>query len=179
MLEVHRKNISIHGLLLILSLKTNSNDFCVCHNVRSHFCLVRTFPIKEPVQHESESLRQWILSIFMPSESQNCYTGSSLILPRLIITSLILLSLGVIRGHGLPHCVQSKGGKNAPYKYNVNLDSKRLGLPLRTFEDQIYINYSQKHDSNIDLEAYHVRKVERVIWCHNWQFFVENWQQKH
>ena len=108
MLEVHRKNISIHGLLLILSLKTNSNDFCVCHNVRSHFCLVRTFPIKEPVQHESESLRQWILSIFMPSESQNCYTGSSLILPRLIITSLILLSLGLIRGHGLPHCVQSK-----------------------------------------------------------------------
>ena len=66
-----------------------------------------------------------------------------------------------------PLCsIQSKG-KIGLYKYNVNLDSKRLGLPLRTFEDQIYINYSQKHDSNIDLEAYHVRKVERVIWCHN------------
>ena len=63
-------------------------------------------------------------------------------------------------------------GKNGPYKYNVNLDSKRLGLPLRMLEYQIYINYSQKYDSNIGLEAYHnvirrVRKVERVIWYQN------------
>ena len=70
-----------------------------------------------------------------------------------------------------PLCsIQSKG-KIGLYKYNVNLDSKRLGLPLRTLEGQLYINYSQKHDSNIGLEAYHnvirhVRKVERVIWYH-------------
>ena len=46
---------------------------------------------------------------------------------------------------------------------------------MRMLEDQIpyiYINYSQKHYSNIDLEAYHnvmrhVRKVERVIWYHS------------
>ena len=83
-----------------------------------------------------------------------------------------------------PLCsIQSKG-KIGLYKYNVNLDSKRLGLPLRTLEGQIYIKYSQKHDSNIGLEAYHnvirhVRKVERVIWYHNWQFLVESWKQKH
>ena len=46
-------------------------------------------------------------------------------------------------------------------------------------EDEIYIDYSQKPDSNIGLEAYHnvirhVRKVERVIWYHNWQFLVES-----
>ena len=108
----------------------------------------------------------------MPSDSQNCYTRFSLFLPWFIITPLILLSLGVIRGHGLPHCVQFKVGKNGSYKYNVNLASKGLGLSLRTLEDQIYINYSQKHDSNIGLETYqnairHVRKVERVIWYHN------------
>ena len=90
----------------------------------------------------------------------------------------------ILRGHRLPHCVQSKGGKNGPYKYNVNLDSKRLGLPLRTLEDRIYINHSQKHDSHIGLEAdhnviWHVRKVERGIWSHNWHFLVESWQQKH
>ena len=168
----------------ILRQKTTSNQLCVYHIVRSHFCLVRTFPIQEPVQHDSESLKQWTLSIFMPSASQNCYTRFSLLLPWLIITLLILLSLGVIRDHELPHCVQSKGGKNGPYKYNVNLDSKRLGLRLRTLEYQIYINYSQKHDSNIGLEAYHnvirhVRKVERAICYHNWQFLVESWQQKH
>ena len=115
----------------------------------------------------------------MPSDSKNCYTRFSLFLPWLIIILLILLSLGVIRGHGLPHCAQSKVGENGPYKYNINLDSKRLGLPLRTLEDQISINYFQKHDSNIGLEAYHnvirhVRKVERVIWYHNWQFLVES-----
>ena len=157
---------------------TNPNQLCVYHTIRSHFCLVGTFQIKELVQHESESLRQWIPYIFMPWESQNCYTGFSLFSPRLIITSLILLSFWVIRGHGLPHCVQSSKGKNAPYKYNVNLDSKRLGLPLRTLEDQIYFNYSLKHDSNIGLEAYHnvikhVRKVERVIWHDNWQFLLK------
>ena len=167
-----------------LSHKTTSNQLSVYPIVTSHFSLVRTFPIKEPVQHDPESMRQWILSIFMPSESQNCYTRFSLFLPRLIITPLILLSLGVRRGHGLPHCVESKRAKNGPYKYNVNLDSKRLQLPLRMLEDQIYINYSQKHDSNIGLEAYHnvirhVRKVERVIWYHNWQFLVESWKQKH
>ena len=91
---------------------------------------------------------------------------------------------GVIRGHGSPHCVQFKGDKNGPYKYNVNLDFKRLGLPLRTLKDRIYIKYFQKHDSNIGLEAYHnvishVREVQRVIWYHNWQFLVESWQQKH
>ena len=53
----------------------------------------------------------------------------------------------------------------------MNLDSKRIGLPLRILEDQIYIDYSQKH-SNIGLEAYHnvirhVRKVERVILYRN------------
>ena len=56
-----------------------------------------------------------------------------------------------------------------------NVDFKRFGLPMRMLEDQIpyiYINYSQKHYSNIDLEAYHnvmrrVRKVERVIWYHS------------
>ena len=74
--------------------------------------------------------------------------------------------------HGLPPlCSIQSNGKNGPYKYNVNLDSKMLGLPLRMLEDQIYISYSQKHDSNIGLEAHHnvinVRKVESVIWCHN------------
>ena len=108
----------------------------------------------------------------MPSESHNCYTRFSLFLSRLIITPLILLSVGVIRGHWLPHCVESKGGKIGSYKYNANLDLKRFGLPLRTSEDEIYINYSQKNDSNIGLEAYHNvirydRKVERVIWYHN------------
>ena len=92
----------------ILSHNTTFNQLCVYHIVRSHFYLVRTFPIKEPVQRDSESLSQWILSIFMPSDSQNCYTRFSLFLPWLIIILLILLSLGVIRGHGLPHCVQSK-----------------------------------------------------------------------
>ena len=56
------------------------------------------------------------------------------------------------------------------YMY-VNLDSKRLGVPLRMLEDQIYINHTQKH-SNIVLEAYcnvirHVRKIERVVWYCN------------
>ena len=88
----------------------------------------------------------------MLSEPQNSYRFS-LFLPWLIITLLILLSLRVIRGHGLPHCARSKGGKNGPYKYNVNLDSKGLGIPLRTLEDQIYINDSQKNYSNIGLEA--------------------------
>ena len=148
---------------LILIDKTTSNQLCVYHIVRSHFFLVKTFPIKEPVQNDSESLRQWIISIFMPSESHNCYTRLSLFLSRLIITPLILLSLGVIRRHGLPHCVESKGAKIGPYKYNANLDLKRLGLPLRTAEDEICINYSQKHDSNIGLEAYHnvIRMLER------------------
>ena len=34
------------------------------------------------------------------------------------------------------------------------LDSERFGLQLRMLEDQIYIDYSQKH-SNIGLQAYH------------------------
>ena len=43
---------------------------------------------------------------------------------------------------------------------------------MRMLADQMYIDYSQKHYSNIGLEAYHnvirhVRKVERVIWYHN------------
>ena len=43
---------------------------------------------------------------------------------------------------------------------------------MRMLEDKIYIDYSQKHYSNICLEAYHdvirhVRKVERVIWYPN------------
>ena len=118
--------------------KTTSNQLCVYHIVRSHFCLVRTFPIKESIQNESESLRQWILAIFMPSESQNCYTGFSLFLPQLIITSLILLSLGGNKGLWVtPLCSIQIKGKNGPYKYNVNLDSKRLGLPLRMVEYQI------------------------------------------
>ena len=91
-----------------------------------------------------------------------------------------MLSLGLIRGHRLPHCVQFKGGKNGPHKYNVNLDCKTLGLPLRTLEYQIYIINSQKNDSNIGLDAYHneaslirhVIKVLRVIWYHNGQFLV-------
>ena len=110
--------------------------------------------------------------LFSCHQSHRTATPDLVFLPRLIITPLYLLALGVIRVHGLPHYVQSKGGKNRPYKYNVNLDSKRLGLPLRALEDQIYINYSQKRDSNIGLEAYHnvighVRKVEKVIWYHN------------
>ena len=40
-------------------------------------------------------------------------------------------------------------------KIYVNLDSKaRASIELRMFEDQIYIDYSLKHLSNIGLEAY-------------------------
>ena len=90
MLEVHIKNISTNY---------NSNQICVYDIVRSHFCLVRILPVKEPVQYSSELLRQRILSIFMVSESQNCYYSLSLFLPWLNITPSVFPYLGVIRGH--------------------------------------------------------------------------------
>ena len=77
-------------------------------------------------------------------------------LPQLIITPSIFLSLGVLRGHAstLPHFVQSKWSKNGPYKYEFSL-SVVASKSMRMFEDQIYINCSEKHPSNIGLEAYH------------------------
>ena len=90
MLEVHIKNISTNY---------NSNQICVYDIVRSHFCLVRILPVKEPVQYSSESLGQKIMSIFMVSESQNCYYSLSLFLPRPNITPSVFPYLGVMMGH--------------------------------------------------------------------------------
>ena len=85
------------------------------------------------------------------------YSSSSLHYP------VVLLSLGVLLGPmGYPAVLSPKGIKmghlNMDFLFHicclyVNLDSKRLGDPSRILEDQIYINFSQKH-SNIGLEAY-------------------------
>ena len=63
------------------------------------FVLLEFLPVKEPVQQSSESLRQRILSIFMVSESQNCYHSSSLCLLGPSITPSVFTYVGVIRGH--------------------------------------------------------------------------------
>ena len=94
LLEVHIKNIFKHQ-----PTNYTSNQLCVYDIVRSHFCLVRILPVKEPVQNSSESLRQRILSIFMVSESHNCYYSLILFLPRPNITPSVFPYLGVIRGH--------------------------------------------------------------------------------
>ena len=75
------------------------NQLCVYDTVRSHFCLVRILPVKEPVQYSSELLRQRILSIFMMSKSQNCYYSLSLFLPWPNITPSVFPYLWVMRGH--------------------------------------------------------------------------------
>ena len=43
---------------------------------------------------------------------------------------------------------------NCRFQIYVNLNSKRLVLLVRMFENQTYINYSQKHFSNIGLKTY-------------------------
>ena len=75
------------------------NQLYVYDIVRSHFCLVRILPVKEPVQYSSESLRQRILCILMVSESQNCYYSLSLFLPWPNIIPSVYSYLGVIGGH--------------------------------------------------------------------------------
>ena len=75
------------------------NQLCVYDNVRSHFYFVRISPVKEPVQHSPESLRQRILSIFMVSGSQDCYSSLGLFLPQPNITPSVFPYWGVITGH--------------------------------------------------------------------------------
>ena len=98
--KVHIKIFSGINLLINFKSQTIFPTITLCYDiVRSHFCLVRILPVKEPVQYSSESLRQRILSIFMVSESQNCYYSLSLFLPRPNITPSVFPYLGVMRGH--------------------------------------------------------------------------------
>ena len=124
------------------------------------------------------------------SESQKCYASFSLFLHQSNNTLSVFLSSRGIRGHKAeyyPNVFNPNGVKmgqitmnfhfhNCCFKIYINLDSKRLGLLVKMFENQVYIDYSQKHLSNIEtqrlqrfrdlLQCYnikHARKTEMVI----------------
>ena len=98
--KVHIKIFSGINLLINFKSQTIFPTITLCYDiVRSHFCLVRILPVKEPVQCSCESLRQRILSIFMVPGLQNCYYSLNLFLTRPNITPSVFPYLGVKRGH--------------------------------------------------------------------------------